>query len=218
MNLEESADLGSLREAITTQIAAHQLEDDHVTTTQMMLAVWSHDAAAVSRILSGRHEPIGWNGIVYPDAWFEALAARIHGDNNAAAKAFAKARPEMENRVGVASIHGLQLSVLAMVDAGLGHKDKAVEEAKRACDVTPFKENNFDATTVHCNLAVVYGWIGENDLAIAELSKLVDRPAIGSGIAQLTYGDLRLNPLWDPLRNDPRFEALVQRLAPVAAR
>jgi len=39
---------------------------------------------------------------------------------------------------------------------------------------------------------------------------------MGSGIAQPTYGDFRLNPLWDPLRSDPRFEALVQRLAPVA--
>ncbi len=216
--LEKSADLASLREAITTQMMAHQLDESHAAQTQMMLALWSHDAAAISHILSNKHEPIGWNGVIYPDAWFEGLAARIRGDNNAAVKAFAKARPEMETRVGVASTHGLQLSVLAMVDAGLGHKDKAVEEGKKACDLTPFKENNFDATTVHCDLAVVYAWTGQNDLAIAELSKLVDRPAVGSGIAQLTYGDLRLNPLWDPLRNDQRFQALVQRLAPVAAR
>jgi hypothetical protein len=78
----------------------------------------------------------------------------------AAVKAFAKARPEMEKRVVAAPTQGLQLSVLAMIDAGLGHKDKAVEEGKRACDLTPFKENNFDATTVHCNLAVVYSWTG----------------------------------------------------------
>ena len=67
---------------------------------------------------------------------------------------------------------------------------------------------------VRCNLAVVYSWTGQNDLAIAELSKLVDLPALGSGIAQVTHGDFRLNPLWDSLRADQRFEALVQRLAP----
>jgi TolB-like protein len=218
MHLEKSADLGQVREAIKTQLTAHQLDEDHAARTQMMLALWSHDAAAISQILSNNHEVISWNGVVYPDAWFEAIAARIRGDNDAAVKAFAKARPEMEKYVVAAPTQGLQLSTLAMIDAGLRHKDKAVEEGKRACDLTPFKQNNFDATTVRCNLAVVYAWTGQNDLAIAELSKLADRPAMGSGIAQLSYGDLRLNPLWDPLRSDPRFEALVQRLAPVAAR
>jgi len=67
-------------------------------------------------------------------------------------------------------------------------------------------------------LAVVYAWTGQNDLAIAELITLIDRPAPTNGIVQPTYGDFRLNPLWDPLRNDPRFEALVQRLAPSAVR
>jgi serine/threonine protein kinase len=216
MHLEKSADLGPLREAIETQLTAHQLDKDH--TPPMMLALWSHDAAAISHILSNNHEVIAWNGVVYPDAWFEGIAARIRGDNGAAVKAFAKARPEMEKYVVAAPTQGLQLSVLAMIDAGLGHKDKAVEEGKRACDLTPFKQNNFDATTVRCNLAVVYAWTEQNDLAIDELSKLLNRPAMGSGIAQPTYGDFRLNPLWDPLRNDPRFEALVQRLAPVASK
>ncbi len=133
-------------------------------------------------------------------------------------KAFAIARPKLEKRVVAAPSNGVELSVLAIADAGLGHNQQAVEEGKRACDLAPFKQNNFDATTVRCNLAVVYAWTGQNDLAIAELSKLIDRPAMGSGIAQPTYGDFRLNPLWDPLRSDPRFEALVQRLAPVAAR
>ena len=214
--LEKSADLGSLREAITTQMTAHQLDESHATQTQMMLAIWSHDAAAVSRILSDKHEPIGWNGLVYPDAWFEALAARIRGDNNAAVKAFAIARPEIEKRVVAAATNGVELSVLAMIDAGLGHKEQAVQEGKRACELTPFKVNNFDAPTARCNLAVVYAWTGQNDLAIAELSKLVDRPASGSGIAQPTYGDFQLNPVWDPLRNDPRFEALVKWLTPLS--
>jgi hypothetical protein len=217
MHLEKSADLGSLREAITTQMTAHQLDESHATITQMMLPLWSHDAAAVSCFLSDKHGQIGWNGVVYPDAWFEALAARIRGDNNAAVKAFAIARPEIEKRVVAAATDGVELSVLAMIDAGLGRKEQAVEEGKRACDLTPFKVNNLAAPTVHCNLAIVYAWTGQNDLAIAELSKLVDRPAVGTGIAQLTYGDLRLNPLWDPLRSDPRFEPLVQRLAPVTS-
>ena len=53
--LEQSADLGPLREAITTQMAAHQLDDDNADNTQMMLALWAHDAAAISSIISRRH-------------------------------------------------------------------------------------------------------------------------------------------------------------------
>ena len=216
--LEKSADLSSLREAIATQITAHQLDETNAALTQMMLAIWSHDTDMVFRVLLNKHPALGWNGVLYPDAWFEALAARIRGDNGAAVKAFATARPEIEKRVVAAPTNAVELSVLAIIDAGLGCKEQAIQEGKRACELTPFKVNNFDALTVRCNLAVVYAWIGQNDLAIAELNKLVDRPASGSGIAQVTYGDFRLNPLWDPLRSDPRFEALIQRLAPTASK
>ena len=53
--LEKSADLGPLRATITTQMAAHQLDDDDADTAQMMLALWSRDAAGVSSILSRMH-------------------------------------------------------------------------------------------------------------------------------------------------------------------
>ena len=75
-----------------------------------------------------------------------------------------------------------------------------------------------NAAIVRCNLAVVYAWNGQVDLAISALDSLVNRPAGTNLPAQPTYGDFRWNPLWDPLRNDPRFEALVQRLAPVASK
>ena len=106
------------------------------------------------------------------------------------------------------------MSLLAIVDAGLGRKEQAVSEAKQACELTPFSTMNLDAPSSRCNLAIVYAWTGQNDLAFAELDKLIDRPAGNNIMFQPTYGDLRLNPLWDPLRGDPRFEALVKRLAP----
>jgi tetratricopeptide (TPR) repeat protein len=215
--LEKSADLKPLRDALAMQMAAHQVDEEDTATFQMMLALWSHDADGIDRVLARNPPPMGWNGVVYPNAWFEALAARIRGNNDAAVKAFAVARPEMEKRAFANPTEGLQLSVLAMIDAGLGRKEQAVLEARRAAELTTYKVNNFLAPTVSCHLAIVYAWNGQNDLAIAKLSELVKKPANGVGIAQPTYGDFRLNPLWDPLRNDPRFEALVQRLAPIAS-
>jgi hypothetical protein len=57
-------------------------------------------------------------------------------------------------------------------------------------------------------LALIYAWTGEKDFAFEHL-------AIAAGIpGSLKYGELRLHPLWDPLRADPRFDQIVASLAP----
>jgi serine/threonine protein kinase/tetratricopeptide (TPR) repeat protein len=227
-HLEEAADLRLLRQILLNQ----KFDESNTTTFNMMLAVWSRDVEGMTRILSKKHNPIGWNGVIFPDAWFEALAARIRGDNDAAVKAFEKARPFVEQRVLADPSIGLDLSVLAIIDAALGRKELAVQEGRKACDLDSTKTSNFLSPAIHSNLAVVYAWTSQNDQAIAELNALLsggeksasvvpggNRPAPTAvdAIAQPTYGDFRLNPLWDPLRKDPRFEALVQRLAPAIA-
>ena len=216
---EYSADITPVRQAVATQMAAHLLDERSLIADPLIVAIFSRDAAAISRVLSTKHAPIAENGMIFPDAWFEALAARLRGDNSAALNAFRAARPKMEESVRADPARGTPLSILAMIDAGLGRAEQAVEEGKRGCELSSFKINNLDAVAVRTNLAVVYAWIGQNDLAIGELSRLVDRPAGGNEfITRPSYGDFRTNPLWDPLRSDPRFETLVQRLAPVAGK
>ena len=73
------------------------------------------------------------------------------------------------------------------------------------------------APIVRCNLAVVYAWNGQLDLAISALDQLTNRPAGSNLPGQPTYGDFKRNPLWDPLRGDSRFEKIVASLAPNAA-
>jgi hypothetical protein len=63
------------------------------------------------------------------------------------------------------------------------------------------------AGVLYCS-AVICAWTGERDLAIEQLKTLVAIPCGAS------YGDLRLDPSWDPLRGDPRFEKIVASLAP----
>jgi serine/threonine protein kinase/tetratricopeptide (TPR) repeat protein len=216
--LEASGDMTRFRADVAALKDAHQLEDSDIGFAEIFTAVWSHDAAGIARVISGKHEQVSFNGINYPDALFMALAARIRGDDSAARAAFAKARPEMEKTVLAGPTDGPALSILAIIDAGLGDKGKAVEEAKRACDLSSYKTNNLDATTVHANLAAVYAWTGETDLAISELDELANRPAASHAMFQVTYGDLDLNPYWDPLRENPRFTAIMKRLAPVASK
>ena len=216
--LESSADIAPLRTAFAEQSAANQLDDADKASAEMNIAVWAHDSEAITRFLATKHAQPTFNGVEYPDAWFEALAARMRGDNPGAVSAFTAARPHMEKRVRSSPSEGVPLSILAIIDAGLGRKEEAIQEGKHACELSSFQANNFDATTVRCNLAVVYAWMGENDLAITELSKLIERPAASHVVCQPTYGDFRLNPFWDPLRSDRRFTGLIAQLAPPISR
>ena len=54
------------------------------------------------------------------------------------------------------------------------------------------------------NLALIYAWTGEKDLAIDQIAAALKGPG------HITYGQLRLHPWWDSIRNDPRFEPLVE--------
>jgi len=215
--LESEGDLGPLRAAIATvtpeEDASGAIRDLH----NLILALWSHDPDSVSRISAQSAEStFVFNAVKYPKSWYEGLAARMRGDKKGAQAAFAAARLEVEKAVLADASDGRALSLLAMIDAGLGRQEQAVEEAEQACDLETFENSGPSAPIVRCNLAVVYAWNGQFDFAISELDQLVNRPAGTNLPAQPTYGDFRRNPLWDPLRNDPRFTAIMKRLAPVA--
>ena len=193
--------------------------DVELTTYAGLEAIWSRDPAEISRFVSSQHALFWWSSVHFPDAWLEALAARLQGNDDAARKAFEAARPQMEENVKRNPANGVALSFLAIVDAGLGRTEEALEEARRAREMCPFDRSNLQAVIARCNLAAVYAWTGHNDLAVEELKPLVERPGGGNDVVVLpSYGDFRRSPLWDPLRGDPGFEAVVQRLAPRAVR
>ena len=216
--LEGEGELGPLRAAVATvtpeEDASGAIRDLH----NLILALWNHDPDSVSRISKQAAETtFVFNATRYPKEWYEGLAARMRGDKKAAEAAFAAARLEVEKAVSADASDGRALSLLAMIDAGLGRRELAVQEAEHACDLVTFENSGPSAPVVRCNLAVVYAWNGQTDLAISTLNSLVNRPAGSNLPAQPTYGDFRWNPLWDPLRSDPRFTAIMKQLAPVAS-
>ena len=185
----------------------------------MVLALADRDPAAISRILAHATDTTFVSvGVKYPKSWYEGLAARMRGDKTAARIAFGAARGEVEKATLANPREGRPLGLLAMIDAGLEQNEQAMAEAKRAVELEPFEKSSTNAPIVRCNLAVVYAWTGQPDLAIAELDKLADKPAGNNNPAQPTYGDLKLNPVWDPLRRHPGFAALMQKYAQPAAK
>ncbi len=144
----------------------------------------------------------------YPKAWFEAMIARTKGDSARATAAFSAARTILEQRLAVKPEDARTLAVLAQVDAGLGRKELAIQEAKHAAELMPISKDVYDGALVLEGLAQVYTWTNESDRAIELLQKLVAMPNY------VNYARLKLYPMWNPLRGDPRFEKIVNSLAP----
>jgi hypothetical protein len=100
------------------------------------------------------------------------------------------------------------LSDLGLIDAGLGRKEEALNEGRRAMELAGSVKDDSTEPYVKMCFAIICAWTGERELALGQLEALVKTPGYH------TYGNLRLSPLWDPLRGDPRFEKIVASLAP----
>jgi tetratricopeptide (TPR) repeat protein len=100
------------------------------------------------------------------------------------------------------------LTILGLIDAGLGRKDDAIREGRRAVELVPISKDAIDGTDLIINLAIIYARTGEKDLAVKQLAEAAQLPS------SLNYGWLRLHPDFDPLRGDPRLEKVVASLVP----
>jgi tetratricopeptide (TPR) repeat protein len=96
--------------------------------------------------------------------------------------------------------------MLGLIDAALGRKENALKHGRKAVELLPISEDAYDGPLLATNLAVIYAQVGEHDLAVQQLAELVVLP---NGP---TPGTLRVEPEWDPLRGDPRFEKLIAQI------
>jgi len=144
----------------------------------------------------------------FPKSWYEGMIAREKGDSAKATAAFRECREILTQRLIVKPEHARTIAVLAQVDANLGQKDLAIQEAQHAIDLMPISKDLYDGVLVLEGLAQVYTWSGDRDRAIELVQKLLTMPGYTN------YGRLKLHPLWAPLRGDPRFEKIAASLAP----
>src|SRR5437762_7526842 len=173
-------------------------------------ALCERTAAAATRLLANYPRDgvsIGY-GVNCPHAYWEGVIARWQGDSAKAQAAFTSARNEVAKTVEKQPEFIGAISLLGMIDAGLGRKEQALQEGRRACELLPISKDAIAGAAFAVNLAQIYAWTGEKDLSIEQIAAVERVPN------ELSYGRLKLHPYWDPLRGDPRFEKIVTSLAP----
>jgi TolB-like protein/class 3 adenylate cyclase/Flp pilus assembly protein TadD len=183
------------------------------TFTRINLALYERDPASAAKILaaSNLEELVGGTGSLLPRSWFEALIARAQGDPQKARDAFSVARSKIEEKLRDQPNDGVLLGMLGLIDAGLSRKEEAITQGRRAVELRPISNDALDGAAVIGNLAMIYAWVGEVDLAIEQLTFLAKTPGGPD------YGQLKFDPAWDGLRRDARFTKILEELRPVAA-
>jgi TolB-like protein/Tfp pilus assembly protein PilF len=207
--LRSQGDTKPLHTTIETVLSENPNAAPVVAGEWLLLVLYERDSAAAQRALAAM-PPGGCNdaSIPFPNAWCEGLADRMRGDQLAARDAFTKARAELEKMLRDQPDYAEALSALGVVNAVLGNKEDAIREGRRAVELMPVSKNAIEGALLIKYLAAIYAWTGEKNRAFEQLDKAVHIPGY------LSYGELRLHPIWDPLRGDPRFDEIVASLAP----
>jgi serine/threonine-protein kinase len=212
VDVRERADTGAVHAAFEMILKDNAVWTGNLVSQRFYLALWERDPVAADGALAALTEnnTVSRTGgmVKFGRDYVQGLIARMKGDTVAAHAAFSAARVPQEEAARARPDDGAALCVLGLIDAALGRKEEALREGRRAVDLLPLAKNALDGPDVLYSYAVICAWTGERDLAIEQLQALAKMPAGAH------YGDLRLDPDWDPLRGDPRFEKIVASLAP----
>ena len=207
----ERGDLDPLRAHLSAILSEDPTAATEIANGLFDCALAARDPAGVTRALQSiRAEGLRdvYNNSLWTRDWFVGLAARTFGDEERARIAFTAARAIEEKTVREQPDYAPAWSRLGLIDAGLGRKEEAIREGLRACELLPLSRDSVDAPSYITNLALIYAWTGEKDLALEQLATSARIPG------GISYGELKLNPQWDSLRGDPRFDKIVTSLAP----
>ena len=176
-------------------------------------ALAERDPGAAERALVALGDNPCWgeDGIILSHSFGEGLLARMTKDEVRARTAFEAARVQQEKIVQAQPDYGPTLCVLGLIDAALGRKDLALDEGRRAIALMPAEKDVANGSRVLQYFAITAAWVGDKELALQQLEAGLRAPTAS---VMLSYGALKLFPVWDPLRGDPRFEKIVESLAP----
>jgi serine/threonine-protein kinase len=210
---------GDLPRASALLAPLHPAADDtQALETQVYQAILERRPAqiiaAIKEVLAKPDPAFGfYNGEL---RFWLGWAQEVAGDHAAAQESWRQARSELESFLKEQPENYVLIGDLALTNMGLGDKAAAFALSERAMAAIPIEQDALAGPSPLEILARVATRMGDPDRAIAALQKLLSIPYNGALASQvpLTPVLLRLDPMFDPLRNDPRFEKLAGALAP----
>jgi serine/threonine-protein kinase len=209
VELDWKVDARPLHQTINEIRAKNPAAIESVADNWFLCALAERDAAAAEAALVALGDnSVGDNATQLSPKFCEGLLARMVKDEPRARSAFTAARAQEENTVHAQPDYGPALCVLGLIDAGLGRKEAALQEGRRAMELLPVEKDSLNGADMIQYFAIIAAWVGEKNLACEHLATAVRLPG------HLSYGQLKLLPFWDPLRGDPCFEKIVASLAP----
>jgi hypothetical protein len=203
----EKGDLKGIRAAYEA-LPTSMKDDVYITWMRVYYAMCARDFAAAAEIVSkSPNDEIRFFGPLVPRG-IVALWLELVQGNHPTIEEFGAARERLYRKVEADRTDPFMLAALALADVTLGRKEESMQEGRRAMEMRRISEDAEDGPVIAVNVATVYAWANQSDFALEQLKILIKVPNY-----HLNYGDLKTNPSWDPLRNDPRFDKLLTELA-----
>jgi serine/threonine protein kinase/Tfp pilus assembly protein PilF len=214
VDFHSKADPRPLHQTVDSIRATNPGATQDIVDFWLNCALAERDAAAAKNALiaAGENPPSTDEAVTFSRLFMEGVIARMTKDDAGAHAAFTAARAEQQKVIQANESYGPPLCVMGLIDAGLGRKEEALREGRRAVELLPVEKDPINGIAMVKYLAVIAAWVGDKDLACEQLAVAIHPPS------RLTYGELKLLPFWDPLRGDPRFEKIVASLAPTQQR
>ena len=209
IQFHSKADSRPMHQTIDSVRATNPAAVPSIADAWLSCALAERDVAAAKNALNAFGEiPLTDYAVHLNRPLIEGVIARMTKDDGKARAAFTAARAAQEKAVQAQPNYGPALCALGLIDAGLGRKEEALREGRRAVELLPVEKDAINGPLMITYLAMIAAWAGHKDLACEQLAIAVRPPST------VSYGQLKLLPYWDPLRGDPRFEKIVASLAP----
>lgn len=199
------------KERVLSGEAVKTAAPEALAIARIELALLQRNHAAASEALAAFSEA-EFNltgGYITPREWFEGLIALGAGDSQKARAAFEAARNRAAATLARRPGDSKLAIILAQIDARLGNRDDALREGERALELLPVTKDAVDGPVILTRFANIHAQLGDRSRALDLLEQATKIPN-----GEASYGELKLDERWDPLRNEPRFQTILTSVAP----